>query len=317
MRVGSLWPVAFGAILAASCFATTGPETPAHPLGEHADSVFLGLRPYGVAVTQSDIALVTQLDGARVSRARLIPPALTGAVAVGDVPTGIAIDPAGTTALVTNQHDFTVGIVDVASGTQVKTLSAASNTFRAIINSTGNKAYVTQASGVILGIDMQTRTIIGTVASVAMANGIALSGDTLLIVTSVAGQIAYIDTRTLTETKRIASSGTLQDVVLSPGGNEFYVAIESGPAIEVRSVATGALTGAIFVGVGTFGLAMTPDGSQLWATSPGSGLVKAIDLSTRQVVGTMPAFMPRRVAFNRLGTVAVVSDESGWVYFIQ
>jgi DNA-binding beta-propeller fold protein YncE len=136
-------------------------------------------------------------------------------------------------------------------------------------------------------------------------------------VTSNFGQIAYIDTRTFAETKRITNAGVLQDVVLSPDGTQFYLANESQSGIDVRSVATGSFIEAIPVPGGTFGLAVTPDGAQLWATGPGAGVVWAIDLSSREVVHTIPVNMPRRVAFGRLGSVAVVSDEFGWVYFIR
>jgi DNA-binding beta-propeller fold protein YncE len=324
----SIASLVVGSLLAQACSSGTEPTpacsgtgavTPTHPSGAVKDSVQLGLRPYGVTVAAC--ALVTQLDGESVTRIQLAPLSIIDTVSVGAVPTGIASNAAGSTALVTNQHDFTVGIIDIASGTQTKTLSAISNTFRAIFNSTGTRAYVTQSSGPVLAIDMAQQAIVGSVASVSLANGVALSGDTLLIVTSTNGQIAYIDTRTLTETKRITGGGIFQDVAVSNNGTEFYVAVENGPSIEVRSVATGALISTISVGGGTFGLAVSPDGAQLWATIPqlafGNGRVSVIDLATRAVVRTIPALVPRRVGFDRGGTTAVVSDEAGWVYFIR
>jgi YVTN family beta-propeller protein len=298
----------------------TGPsEASCTPDFTGIDSVLIGLRPYGVAVTRDGDVLVTQLDGQSVTQLSICSVEVTGTVAVGLVPTGIAVNPAGTVALVTNQHDFTVGFVDVSSGTQTKVVNGTSNTFRAIFTSNGGRAFVTQAHGPVLVIDMAQQAIVGTIPTISLANGVALLGDTLLILSSTGGEIAYLDTRTLTEQRRFFVGKQLQDVVVSRSGAEFYVASEFPAGIEVRSVATGALTATIPVSSGTFGLAMTPDGGHLWAAHTSfftSGSVSVIDLATRTVVRTIPVPAPRRIAFHGDGT-AVVSDESGWVYFIR
>jgi YVTN family beta-propeller protein len=304
---------------ACTLFTVPVPEPPVDL--ELSDSISIGDRPFGVAVTPGGTALVTQLDGSSVTRFTLSPPASNGLVVVGSVPTGIAVNPAGTHALVTNQADFTIGVIDVATGQQIKTIDGTSNTFRAAFNSTGTHAFVTQAHAAMLKIDMATQAIVDSVSTIQLANGVAIVGDTLAILASTAGLIAYIDIRTMTETKRIPATGfvSYQDVVVS--GSEFFVASESHPRIEVRALITGAPIDTIEVSGGVFGMTRRPNSAQLWATHPGGffepGSISVIDVTTRQVLDTIRVNVPRRIAFNGNGTIGVVASESGWVYFLR
>ena len=317
MRNGSRSAILGIALGCTGCLGSTAP-TPVDDFGPREplflrDTIVIGFRPYGVAVAGST-ALVTQLDAGEVQRFTL-PARTPRRIAVGDVPTGIAIDASGTRAVVTNQHDDNVGIIDVATGTQTAVVPAGATTFRALFSPTGQRAYVTSSAGSLFALDMTTGTFVDTATTVAAANGLALAGDTLLVVTSMFGGIAYVDARTLVETRRIEGTGTYQDVVLRQGTNRFYVAVESRPVIEIRALDSGAIVDSIIMTQGTFGLTRRPKSNELWATQ--GNRLSVIDLPTGAVVRTLLIDDPRRIAFDADGNHGVVTSQSGSVYFLR
>jgi DNA-binding beta-propeller fold protein YncE len=282
------------------------------------DTIIIGSRPYGVAVA-GNTALVTQLDAAAVQRFTL-PSRTPQAIAVGQVPTGIAINAAGTRALVTNQHDLNVGILDVAAAQQTKTIDAGATTFRVVFAAGADRAYATNSAGFLFAVDPVSGVLVDTATTVHAANGLALVGDTLLLVTSMGGDVAYVDARTLVETRRLGVDGVLQDVVARGSANRFYLANESRAVIEVRALDTGELLHSIVVPEKTFGLTRRPRSPELWAAHPGitgNGGISVIDLVSLSVVRTIPLADPRRIAFDANGDHGVVSDQSGAVYFLR
>jgi len=66
-----------------------------------------------------------------------------------------------------------------------------------------------------------------------------------------------------------------------------------------------------------FGMALTPDGQQLYAASS-SGTLTIIDRATRTVVNSLYlGGTPRRIAFDEKGFTAVVANEGNWVDVIK
>jgi DNA-binding beta-propeller fold protein YncE len=168
-------------------------------------------------------------------------------------------------------------------------------------------------------IDMASRTATAKLPIVSAGNGIAFApGDTLLYISSMFGGISVVNTKTNTVIRTIQLFGTLQDVAISKDGTELYVAREDVRAIEVLALPAGTRTTSITVSAPVFGLSLTPDGAQLWAAHTATGVVSIIDRAERTVVRALfVAGSPRRIAFDRLGTLAVVSNEWGGVHLIR
>ena len=288
-----------------------------HPTGGTVNKVPLGLRPYGVAVGPN-FALVTQLDGGTVTRFSLSPFQSVGTITTGSVPTGISVDAKGTRALVTNQFDPSIGIIDVASNTETTKLSATSTTFRTIFSADGARGYGTLTEGKLMVIDPVTRTSVTTVPIVINANGLAFGpGDTLLYVTSMSGGISVFNTKTNTVVNTISLSGTLQDVAFTRDRTSFFVANENSTSLLVCASATGQQSTVINLPAGPFGLTVTPDGKQLWVAHT-NGSITVIDVATRTVSRNQSiGGSLRRIAFDRFGTLAIVSDEAGNVVMIR
>ncbi|MFI5279115.1 MAG: YncE family protein, partial [Gemmatimonadales bacterium] len=111
--------------------------------------------------------------------------------------------------------------------------------------------------------------------------------------------------------------GAPQGIAVSPDGSTLYVANESGD-LDVVDIASGNVTAPLNFGAGAFGLALSPDAVQLYATLWTVGSVAVVDRATLTIVKTISTGgIPRRVAFSPDGLTAAVASEGGSVVFIR
>jgi YVTN family beta-propeller protein len=275
-------------------------------------------RPFGVAVSGTSI-FVTQLDAAFVSRLQLTPFAtFKAAIAVGQTPTDVAVNPSGTIALVSNQSDGSVGVIDLTTNLQTRTITAGGSTFRVITSADGTRGYATQVNGQLIVVDLATSTSRGSIVIPVAANGLAMGpGDTLVYVSSVAGNIAVVNVRLNAVARTINVPGMLQDLAISADAATLYVAHEDVPRVDVVSLATGTVTSQIAVPFAAFGLKLSPDGRTLYVTHPAAGRVTALDSQTGLVMRSYAVGgIPRRISFDRATGRAVVSNEGGWLDYL-
>ena len=103
------------------------------------------------------------------------------------------------------------------------------------------------------------------------------------------------------------------DIALSPDGTLAYLTEPASDSLLVLSTATGQLRATIPVGDDPSGLALSPDGAQVWvvntALSSSTGTVSVVSTATDDVVGTVPVGPgPIDVAFSPDGRTAYVTD---------
>jgi len=147
-------------------------------------------------------------------------------------------------------------------------------------------------------------------------NGLAVHpSQPIIYVTTTGGALYEVSATTGLLLRTKGMGGQPQEVVVSPDGAKLFIAKESG-ALEIRATSDLAITDTIPAASGTFGAAVTPDGAQLYATQPGTGVV-VIDLATKTVLRTIAGGVPRRVTFDRFGGTAFIGNEGGYVSFIK
>jgi YVTN family beta-propeller protein len=287
-------------------------------VGVIAATIPVGLRPYGVALSGA-VAIVTQLDGNQIVRVNADEGRLMDSVRVGSVPTGITYLADANSAAVTNQADANVGFVDFGRLQQTAVVAGPSTTFRVLQSKDGRHLYATASSGSLGVIGVPSHSVEAAISVGNAPNGLALSPDgRTLYVTAMAGGISVVNTTTNTVVRTISLPGTLQDIAVSGDGKELYVASESGNVIHVLDAGSGNLKTSIAMGAPVFGLSLTPDNAQLYATSPETGMLWIVDRASRAQVKTLPVGgTPRRIAFDERGTRAVVSNEAGFVTIIE
>ena len=133
---------------------------------------------------------------------------------------------------------------------------------------------------------------------------------------STAGDVWRLERGTLRSLRQTTLDCAAQDVALSHDDRELYVACEKGNVV-VLDARTLAQRDVIPLS-SAFGLAVTPDGEQLYVSSPSDGDVAIVDLATRKIVGHVPVKgTPRRIAFSPSGDQAYVTNEWNWLTVIE
>ncbi|MGH7580481.1 MAG: YncE family protein, partial [Gemmatimonadales bacterium] len=163
-------------------------------------------------------------------------------------------------------------------------------------------------------VDIASKTILGGQV-VGSINAITRHPTQPLLYATVTGSsVLEIDAVTGDLERTFPLVGGVQGNAVSPDGALLYVADEAATSVHVVNLATGVEEPSIG-GVGGFGLAISPDGAQLYLAKWDQ--VYIVDRATGALLRTVSVNgSARRIAFASNG-VAVVTNESGWVDFIE
>ena len=291
------------------------PVTLGHPDGVITATQLLQNRPYGVAVSGSGIVYVALIGSNMLVRGSLPATTFPDTVLVGNTPPHVAFLPGGQRVFATLQTAMGVAAVDVASNALVTTVPLSSDGFNLAANA--QRIYATTAAGQLYVINASTYGVVTTLNVGAAANGLAFSPDgaTLYVSSRDAGTITAIRTSDNAITRTYVLGGMLQRIAVSPDGATLYAANET-VGLDVLDLASGA---ADTVGFGTpaYGLGITPDGEQLYVLLSEAGQVRILNRADLAPVRSLViGGRPRNVAFDSLGTTALVTNEES-VTFIE
>jgi YVTN family beta-propeller protein len=191
------------------------------------------------------------------------------------------------------------------------------STFHVVATPDDRTLFVSNNGNSVLVMDVATRTVRTAIPVGTVSNGMTLnkSGSRLYVSLVLTGQVAEVTTLNDSVTRIFATGGVPQDLVVANG--VLYVANESG-TLDAWNLSTGMPIGSTPIGCGGFGMALSPDGVQLYISQPGCGTVTVVDRASRAVVGSIATTgTPRKVGFNSSGTTAAIANEGGWVDFVQ
>lgn len=273
--------------------------------------------PWDPAISSQGQAYVTQPLTDSIAVVNVAGEAVPSHFAVGHRPDEVTFNGAGTKAFVTNLDDRTVGVIDAATNTQTTTFSVPGEPLRIRLGPNETKLYVTLSDGSLEVLDATSGAIDTTLAIGGTPNGLALnSTGTRLYVSSTLGTVTEINTATDAVLQTASVGGAPQDLVVAPGDTTLYVASESG-VVQIWALPSFAAHPSISV-PNAFGLALTPDGSRLLVSQPGSASVTVVDARSRAALFSvaMPG-SPRHIAVTPDGKTALVADESGSVVILK
>lgn len=282
-----------------------------------AGRVILSSRAYAAAISSTGVVYVGQPDLSQLIRADLPSQAFTAAVAVGNTPTEVAFNSTGSRAYVTNQFSQNVGVIDVASNTQITTVPVVGNPFAVIVAPGDSIIYVTTTADSLFGISAATSQITRRFGLPIISNGFAIRDSLLFVSTRDVGTVTEINMKTNTILRTLPVGGGPQGIVVSPDGTVLYVANEN-QTLEFWSLTSNVSLGATALAGRGFGLARRSTDGYLYVTTLEGGQIQVINPATQQIVRSIDVGgIPRRIAFNQSGSLAVVANEAGWVDFIQ
>jgi YVTN family beta-propeller protein len=290
-----------------------------HPVGTILGTVDAP-SPYGVAVRDDGLVYFTAAFSAALGITNTATRTITGFIAVGSIPTGVAFSPDGLRAYSANQGDNTVSVVDVATNTTIASISTGgSSPFSVEVSPDNLQLFVGNNDNTMLIVDTQSLTITKTVIVGFATNAFATAPDGRFLYASsfVSGTVSEIDMFTGNVTRTFNVGGTPQGLAISKKGTDLFVGNEGGYLNDIDLV-SGNIGAQIPLVGGAFGVGVTPDDKQAWITIPGAGLVQVFDMKKKVLLGSLNVGgNPRRIAFSDAGAIAAVTNFNGYISFLK
>lgn len=228
-----------------------------------------------------------------------------------------APDPSGL-LVVANKAEATASLIDVSNGTVLAVLPTGTGPHEAAISGNGRWAAITdygdQRAGSSLTIlDLRTRTVARTIdlGNWRRPHGVVfLPGDSLVSVTVEANQavlIVNVARGAVAVEIPTDQRGSHMVAVTADGRTGFTANIGDGSISEVHLV-HGVPGRRLAIAPAVEGIAVMPDGSQVWAGSNTNFTVTVVDVATWSPIDTLPGTsVPYRINITPDGTRAVVS----------
>ncbi len=286
-----------------------------HPAGTLATVTPLGGTPYGVAVTSTGKVLVTQLGLDALAVGQLPSLALTSnVIGVGVTPPHVTVNPAGTRAYVTNQFGNSVSVVDLVGGAQVKEVPLTGNGFNLLMTRDGAEVYVTTNTGATYVLDASGGKVDSfTVGPVS--NGLAEHPTLPYVYISARDgpTVTVYNRQTHAAVDTFVTGGQPQRMAVSNDGSKLYIADES-LGLDIWNTVTGQRIQS--VAMPAYGLALSPDGSQLVVTSAGP-TIRVVDTGTLAFTTHDVGLNTRNATYEPSGRTAIVTDQGGAVIFLR
>ena len=160
--------------------------------------------------------------------------------------------------------------------------------------------------------NVPVNTVVATVVVGSEPAGVVVSPDNKFVyVANFGGNVSIINAATNTVQTTIPAGLTPAELAISSNGGKLYVSNEvDRGTVTVINLADGNSTQTI-TGLGSepYGLALTPDGTQLWVADFGGDKVDVIDTGTNKVVSSIVVgLLPSFIAFTPDGSKAYVSS---------
>ncbi len=214
-------------------------------------------------------------------------------LAAGSEPFSLAITPDGADAWVLNYQGESLQSLSTASGLFVGApIPVPLESYGLAITPNGSRAYVASVQfNTVEAIDLGTRSQVGSPILVGSEpNGLSISPDgTRVYVSNEASEdVSVIDTAGDQVVATVPLGAGPYGSAVTPDGRFVFFATDSG--IYTIETATNQVVGQpILPGTDFQQIAISPDGSRLYASSSTPGSVAVVDVASRQPLTSIPA----------------------------
>jgi serine/threonine protein kinase, bacterial len=177
-----------------------------------------------------------------------------------------------------------LSVVDTASGTLMATFPVGEDSQGFAVSPDGRSVYVVGLRGVSV-VDIAARTVTATIPIDDDSRSVVVAPDGRHVY--VVGQREFtIDTATNTVVGSAAMSGGFPSIIsMSPDGRHAYISAQGDKAVLVMDTASSTITARIPLAFDVSSMAVSPDGSRLYAASSQS--IADIDTATNSVSGVI------------------------------
>lgn len=267
-------PLAIGAAL--QCTNSTGPAAPAftHPSRNGSDSIPLTGRPFAVTISSSSLVFVTQLDAGYMGRTTVASRTFGTDFPVGAIPSQVRVSANGQTVYVNNQDAGAIKFLDASADTTYQTTTVLASVLSIGLSPSGARLYaLTDYRGVYV-IDAHSGAVLDSIAPTDV--GSILTG------------VAFHPTH------------PLMYVSARDGGTVATINTQTDAVIHLDSV----------VGGNVQNVAVSPDGSQLFATDILRSKLIAWDLTSGSLASTYHEYAIGTPVSRNAFDVAVTRDNA-------
>lgn len=270
-------------------------------------------RAFGLATTSAGLVATALIDQDQVRLAQWPALDFARALPVQPQPTDVAFSADGTQLAISHLVGQAIGLVLLPGG-NARFVAVSDHPYRVIFGPDG-LLYSSGEGPYLRRIDPGLMTITGTLTIGAQGNGLVL--DPIgggLFVGARRGGVQEVDLMEFRVRRTLPFPGRLADLVID-GDRRLWVANEDGPIACWDLEADQGCEPIPLVGDGAFGLSLSADGRELWASFPLQGDVAAFDPVTRtQVRHLVLGGEPRRIRFSPDDREVLISNEDGHVY---
>lgn len=241
---------------------------------------------------------------------------------IRDVPLGVTpihglFSSDGTQFYVDLQSSNELGKITVSSGSVI-TQDLGHPPFNITLSESGTTVYVTTADGWVFGLDATTLAKVDSVPIFGASNGIAVRNGKLWVST-LGGTLYKLNPATLARQDSVVIGGAIQRIALNSDASKLYAANEVNGVLEVVTTATHAVTHVPLAATAMpVGLALTPDGSQVWLASRTDGFIYQFSTATLDSAGTLEVGgIPRDITFAQNGAYVLIGAQNYSVMFLR
>ncbi|MFZ1946041.1 MAG: Ig-like domain-containing protein, partial [bacterium] len=247
-----------------------------------------------------------------------------GSVTTSSATRSVGITPDGAVAFAVSPDADKVGVIDLASLTNITSVAIGDNPIAVTLDRAGDFAYVANhldGTVSVICADPQSPAYCDVVDVLSVGVGptdlvVTPDGDRLIVANASSGTVSVVDADSTSETYRrvvtsIAVGSGSRTVAVTPDGELLYVGTDSG-YIVISATDYGVVT-SIAVGSGSRTVSITPDGAFLVVLTT-DGVVDIYDIQPgsaweNQVVTS--------IAVGAGATTVAISPDGGFIYLIE
>ncbi len=295
-------------------------QAPGRPRGVLDSRLAIGGYPFDVAIGPDGVAWLTRVHAAALERVALQPLATSGSIRVGIAPTRVILSLSGKRAWVTNQFTRDVAVVDLVCRRPIGSIAMEGNALGAALSPDERTLYVaTNLDQLCLcALSDSGGRIVRSTSLPLVSTEIVIhpAGTRVFVPTWKAGVILEFDARTLALVRRYEVGGSPLGVAVSRDGLRLYCGNEAGWLDQIHLPSGKSQRRMLETPADE--LALAPDQSVVYVSLRMAGQVVMLDAQTLKTIGTLETGgLPRHIAFDKLGTVAIIANEAGWVDLVR
>jgi YVTN family beta-propeller protein len=240
---------------------------------------------------------------------------------------GLALRPDGKTLFVTVESDHTLRIVDTVTGETKATIKLTGRPNECAVTPDGRYVAVPIRDGDSVNIvDVMQQKVVKVLPIKEPHNAVSTASNRYLFVSSMGSNaVNVIDLKTMSFSSVIPVGGRPRPYVISSDGKTMYVAVSYLHGFDVVNIADKKVLERVEMPARhsgpprsrkfetpdtlTHGLALTPDGKELWVTSLLDDAIYIYDLRTRKFSGPLATGDgPNWIVFSPDGKYGCVSN---------